>query len=62
MVADVLHHGQDLLVVARRGSRRGKAGEYLVPFVKAIVPEIDVSAGVLVIDPPPGLLDPAQAE
>jgi 16S rRNA processing protein RimM len=33
-----------------------------VPFVKAIVPEIDVSAGVLVIDPPPGLLNPAQAE
>jgi 16S rRNA processing protein RimM len=33
-----------------------------VPFVKAIVPEIDVSAGVLVIDPPAGLLDPAQAE
>jgi 16S rRNA processing protein RimM len=29
-----------------------------VPFVKAIVPEVDVAAGVLVIDPPPGLLDP----
>ena len=40
----------------------GKAGEYLVPFVKAIVPEIDIGAGILVIDPPPGLLDPAQAE
>ena len=33
-----------------------------MPFVKAIVPEVDVAAGVLVIDPPPGLLDPAQAE
>jgi 16S rRNA processing protein RimM len=33
-----------------------------VPFVKAIVPEVDVSAGVLVIDPPPGLIDPVQAE
>jgi hypothetical protein len=30
--------------------------------VKAIVPEVDVSAGVLVIDPPPGLIDPVQAE
>ena len=28
-----------------------------MPFVKAIVPEVDVAAGVLVIDPPPGLLD-----
>ena len=33
-----------------------------MPFVKAIVPEVDVSAGVVVIDPPPGLLDPAQAQ
>jgi hypothetical protein len=29
--------------------------------VKAIVPKVDVSAGVIVIDPPPGLLDPAPA-
>jgi len=33
----------------------------LVPFVSAIVPEVDVQAGRLVIDPPPGLLDPAEA-
>ncbi|NDU75996.1 ribosome maturation factor RimM [Actinomadura sp. DSM 109109] len=50
-VADVLHHGQDLLVV------RGAGGEKLVPFVAALVPEVDVSGGRLVIDPPPGLLD-----
>ena len=56
---DVLHHGQDLLVV-RRAADQGE--EYLIPFVKAIVPEVDVAAGVLVIDPPPGLLDPAQAQ
>jgi 16S rRNA processing protein RimM len=57
VVTDVLHHGQDLLVV------QGAPGqEHLVPFVKAIVPEVDVAAGVLVIDPPAGLLDPAQAE
>ncbi|WP_433477878.1 ribosome maturation factor RimM [Spirillospora sp. CA-142024] len=52
-VAEVLHHGQDLLVV------RGTAGETLVPFVTALVPEVDVSGGRLVIDPPPGLLDPS---
>jgi 16S rRNA processing protein RimM len=59
VVTDVLHHGQDLLVI-QRADRGGD--ECLVPFVKAIVPEVDVAAGVLVIDPPPGLLDPAQAE
>ncbi len=33
------------------------AGELLVPFVRAIVPTVDVSAGRVVIDPPPGLLE-----
>ena len=56
VVTDVLHSGQDLLVVRRPD---GEDGESLVPFVKAIVPEVDVQAGVLVIDPPPGLIDPA---
>lgn len=55
-VADVLHLGQDVLQV-----RRGDGGEVLVPFVKAIVPEIDMAAGVLRIDPPPGLLNPEEA-
>ena len=57
-VTDVLHHGQDLLVVRRAP---GPAAEALVPFVSAIVTEVDVPAGRLVIDPPPGLLDPAEA-
>jgi 16S rRNA processing protein RimM len=56
VVTDVLHYGQDLLVVRRA------EGECLVPFVKAIVPEVDIEAGLVVIDPPPGLLDPAQAQ
>jgi len=29
----------------------------LVPFVGAIVPEVNVAQGWLAIDPPPGLLD-----
>jgi 16S rRNA processing protein RimM len=58
-VADVLHHGQDLLVIDGSGKRSGT--EILVPFVGAIVPEVDVTAGMLVIDPPPGLLDPDEA-
>ena len=59
VVTDVLHYGQDLLVVRRAG---GRDEECLVPFVKAIVPEVDLTAGVLVVDPPVGLLDPEQAE
>lgn len=51
VVEDVLHHGQDTLIV------RAASREILVPFVKAIVISVDVEAGVLVIDPPPGLLD-----
>jgi 16S rRNA processing protein RimM len=59
VVTDVLHYGQDLLVVRRQDE---PGGEALVPFVKAIVPEVDLRAGVVVIDPPPGLLDHAQME
>lgn len=72
VVADVLHHGQDLLVVRRGvplppgspgppGGAAAAGTETLVPFVGAIVTEIDVPAGRLVIDPPPGLLDPDAA-
>jgi 16S rRNA processing protein RimM len=56
VVTDVLHYGQDLLVVRRT------EGEFMVPFVKEIVPEVDIQAGLVVINPPPGLLDPAEAQ
>jgi 16S rRNA processing protein RimM len=55
-VADVLHHGQNLLVIAGAGARAG--AEILVPFVAPLVPDVDVAAGRLIIDPPAGLLDP----
>jgi 16S rRNA processing protein RimM len=58
VVADVLHHGQDLLVIRPARDRAG-SGQILVPFVAALVPEVDVAAGRLVIDPPDGLLDPS---
>jgi 16S rRNA processing protein RimM len=58
-VSDVLHYGQDLLVVAGTGKRAG--AEILIPFVSAIVRDVDISAGLLRIDPPPGLLDPEAA-
>ncbi|HEV2242512.1 MAG TPA: ribosome maturation factor RimM [Streptosporangiaceae bacterium] len=58
VVTDVLHQGQDLLVIRPpEDGAAGEQGEVLVPFVGAIVPEVDVAAGRLVIDPPPGLLE-----
>ncbi|MET9294548.1 ribosome maturation factor RimM [Streptomyces sp. NPDC003077] len=48
---------QDLLVVERPDGT-----EVLIPFVSEIVPEIDLEEQRAVIDPPPGLLDPGQAE
>jgi 16S rRNA processing protein RimM len=58
-VTDVLHYGQDLLVVAGEGDHNGT--DILVPFVAKIVPEVDLAAGQILIDPPPGLLDLADA-
>lgn len=59
VVGDVLHPGQDLLVIEGSGPRSG--AEILVPFVAAIVPSVDVADSRLIIDPPPGLLDPDEA-
>ncbi|MCS5729738.1 ribosome maturation factor RimM [Herbiconiux moechotypicola] len=52
---------QDLLVV------KTADGEVMVPFVKAIVPSVDVAAGVVTVTPPAGLFeelpdDPAEPE
>jgi 16S rRNA processing protein RimM len=57
-VTDVLHHGQDILAIRPAGPAQE---EILVPFVKAIVTDVDVAAGILIIDPPAGLLDPDHA-
>jgi 16S rRNA processing protein RimM len=57
-VADVLHlpHG-DVLAIAREG-----LAELLVPFLKAMVPVVDVAGGRVVVDPPEGLLDLTAAD
>lgn len=47
---------QDLLAVKTPG------GTVLVPFVEAIVPEVDMVAGVVIVTPPPGLFDDSEAE
>jgi 16S rRNA processing protein RimM len=51
-VREVVHApASDLLVLAT------DHGEALVPFVREIVPEVDLAGGRVVLDPPPGLLD-----
>lgn len=57
-VSEVLHSGaQDLLVVRREGRE-----DALVPFVTALVPEVDLAGGRLVVEDRPGLLEPEQQE
>ncbi|MGY1746626.1 ribosome maturation factor RimM [Blastococcus sp. SYSU D00695] len=51
-VTAVRHEGTELLVV-----RRPEGGTVLVPFVSAIVPTVDLAGGLVVVDPPEGLLD-----
>ncbi|HWA68131.1 MAG TPA: ribosome maturation factor RimM [Mycobacteriales bacterium] len=52
-VCDVLHPpGPPVLVIARP-----EAGEVLVPFVRELVPTVDLVARRVLIDPPEGLLD-----
>jgi 16S rRNA processing protein RimM len=42
---------QDLLTV------KTETGDVLVPFVKAIVPSVDIAAGTITVTPPPGLFE-----
>ena len=51
-LVEVLHlPGHDVLSV-----RRPDGGEVLVPFIAAMVPTVDLGEGVVLVDPPPGLL------
>ncbi|MEE6306782.1 ribosome maturation factor RimM [Plantactinospora veratri] len=52
-VARIDHAPASELLVLRRPEGRTA----LIPFVKAIVPEVDLAAGRVVVDAPPGLLD-----
>lgn len=53
VVAEVLHPpGSDVLAV-----RRDDGSELLVPFVREIVPTVDLDARRVVVDPPEGLLE-----
>jgi 16S rRNA processing protein RimM len=54
VVNEVLHLPSQELLALRTPDGR----EVLVPFVAEIVPQVDLPAGRVVLDPPPGLLDP----
>jgi len=41
---------------------RPKGQPAMVPFTKAIVPVVALDTGRLVIDPPPGLLEPSEED
>lgn len=57
VVSEIQHlPAQDLLVV------KTEDGTVLVPFVEAIVPSVDIAAGVVRVTPPPGLFDASEAE
>ena len=55
-VDDVLHSGQDVLVIKSPDGR-----DIMIPFVKPLVPDVDVKSGFLVVDPPDGLLNLEEA-
>lgn len=51
-ITRISHLAGDLLVIQRIDGR-----ELLVPFVSAIVTEVDLAGGRVLVDPPPGLLE-----
>jgi 16S rRNA processing protein RimM len=57
-LAEVLHlPGQDVLAVNRPDTT-----QVLVPFVREIVPEVDLGTRTVLVDPPPGLLSPVDED
>jgi 16S rRNA processing protein RimM len=55
-VTEVLHSAAGELLSVRAAGDSGR--EILIPFVTAIVPTVSIADGLIVIDPPEGLLDP----
>ena len=51
-VSDLISGGNDLLEITTAEGRK-----LLIPFVEAIVPEVKLKEGWLLLTPPPGLLE-----
>ncbi len=62
-VTDLIHAGNDLLEVelapvpGEAGAEPSPPRRLLIPFVEAIVPEVNLAEGWIGLTPPPGLLD-----
>ncbi|QPN67629.1 ribosome maturation factor RimM [Synechococcus sp. CBW1006] len=56
-VRDLIHAGNDLLEVERTAGGDSASRSLLIPFVEAIVPEVNLTEGWIGLTPPPGLLD-----
>lgn len=52
VVSDLISGGNDLLEITRNDGHK-----LLIPFVEAIVPEVHLEEGWLLLTPPPGLLE-----
>lgn len=56
-ITEVIHlPSQDLLAI-----KRDELPEALVPFVSEIVPDVNIEVGTVTLNPPPGLLNEAEA-
>jgi 16S rRNA processing protein RimM len=51
-VTDLISGGNDLLEI-----KQSDGSKLLIPFVEAIVPEVHLKDGWLLLTPPPGLMD-----
>ena len=51
-MSDLISGGNDLLEITTTDGRK-----LLIPFVEAIVPEVKLKEGWLLLTPPPGLLE-----
>ena len=58
-VNEVLHSAAgELLSIRASAGAGGRSGrEILIPFVTAIVPTVSIAEGLIIVDPPEGLLD-----
>ena len=52
----------DLLELSIEAGAGRKAGTVLVPFTREVVPVVDIASGYLVVDPPEGLVEPAEQD
>ena len=61
IVVTAIFLGAPALSALAAGGGGDPPSPVMVPFTRAVVPSIELAAGRLVLDPPPGLLDESEA-